>query len=142
MRKELVVAALVLASPLATAQDVQPGLWQISMETRVPAQPDFTPPATTLTQCISAQDAKQPGMLFSQMANPGAHDCRYQDRNYHGGNSFTFAMTCEGTFQLRSKGQVNFTRTSMDGTVSAVATINDKDVETQSKLAARRMGDC
>jgi hypothetical protein len=142
MRKELLVAALTLASPFAMAQDVQPGLWQISMETRVASEPGFTPPVTTITQCINAQDAKEPGMLFSQMGTPGANNCRYQDRNYHGGNSFTFAMTCKGTYQLRSKGQVNFTKTSMDGTVTAIATINDKDVETQNKVSAKRLGEC
>ena len=142
MRKELAVAVLMLASPLAMAQDVEPGLWQISLETRVPSEPGFVPPSYTITQCINKQDAKEPGMLFSQMGNPGAHDCRYQDRNYHGGNSFTFAMTCKGTYQLRSKGEMTFTKTSMDGTVSAVATINEKDVETQNKLSARRLGDC
>jgi hypothetical protein len=138
------VAAVLLAFATATAfaQDVSPGLWQISMETRVPSQPGFTPPSYTITQCINAEDAKDPGMLFSQMGNPGASNCRYQDRNYHGGNTFTFAMTCKGTYQLRSKGQVSFTKTTMDGTVSAVANVNDQDVETQNKLTARRISGC
>jgi hypothetical protein len=142
MHKALFAAALALATPLAFSQDVAPGLWEITMETRVPADAGFQPPPYKMTQCITADTAKDPGMLFSQMGNPGASNCRYQDRNYHGGNTFTFAMTCSGMYQLRSKGQVAFTKDTMDGTVTAIANVGDKDVETQNKLTARRVGGC
>jgi hypothetical protein len=142
MHKALFAAALALAAPIAFAQDVSPGLWEITMETRVPADAGFQPPPYKMTQCLTAADAKDPGQLFSVMGNPGASNCRYQDRNYHGNSNFTFAMTCQGTYQLRSKGEVNFTKDSMDGNVSAVASIGDKDVETQNKLTARRVGGC
>lgn len=142
MHKALFAAALTFAAPLALAQDVSPGLWEITMETRVAADAGFQPPPYKMTQCLTAQDAKDPGQLFSQMGNPGASNCRYQDRNYHGTGNFTFAMTCSGTYQMRSKGEVNFTKETMDGTVTATANINDKDVETQNKLSARRVGGC
>lgn len=143
MHKELFVAAAMLAAPVfAFAQDVSPGLWEITMETRVPADSGFQPPAYKMQQCITVQDAKDPGQLFSVMGNPGASNCRYQDRNYHAGNTFTFAMTCQGTYQLRSKGQVAFTKDTMDGTVSAIANVGDRDVETQNKVTGRRVGGC
>ena len=143
MLKALFAAvALALAAPGAFAQDVSPGLWEITLETRVPAESGFQPPAYKMTQCITPETAKDPGMLFSQMGNPGASNCRYQDRNYHGGNNFTFAMTCQGTYQLRTSGKVDFTKDTMDGTVSAIANIGDRDVETQNKLTARRIGGC
>jgi hypothetical protein len=142
MHKALFAAALAFAAPLALAQDVSPGLWEITMETRVPADAGFQPPAYKMMQCITTQDAKDPGQLFSTMSTPGASNCRYQDRNYHAGNTFTFAMTCQGTYQLRSSGKVAFTKDTMDGTVSAIANIGDRDVETQNKLTARRVGGC
>ncbi|HKU46013.1 MAG TPA: DUF3617 family protein [Burkholderiales bacterium] len=142
MHKALFAATLALAAPLAFSQDVAPGLWEITMETRVPADPGFQPTPARITQCITPQTAKDPGMLFSQMGNPGASNCRYQDRNYHAGNTFTFAMTCSGTFALRSSGQVAFTKDTMEGTVSAIANVGDKDVETTNKLSARRLGGC
>ena len=143
MRNTLAVAAaLALAAPVASAQDVSPGLWEITMETRVPADSGFQPPPYTMKQCIDPATAKDPGQLFSVMGNPGASNCRYQDRNYHGNNSFTFAMTCQGTYQLRSSGKVDFTKDTMDGTVTAIANIGDRDVETQNKLTARRVGGC
>jgi hypothetical protein len=146
MRHTFIAAALTAAltsvAPLAFAQDVQPGLWQISLETRVPSEPGFQPPPYTMNQCITAEDAKDPGMLFSKMGNGGASGCRYSDRNYHGGNTFTFAMSCKGTYAIQSKGQVSFTKTTMDGNMSALATVNDKDVETQNKITARRVGGC
>ena len=142
MRKALFAAALALAAPLAYGQDVSPGLWEFKMETRVAADAGFQPPAYTMKQCIDNATAKDPGMLFSVMGNPGASNCRYQDRNYHAGNTFTFAMTCKGTYQLRSSGKVAFTKETMDGTVNAIANIGDRDVETQNKLTARRVGGC
>ena len=142
MSKKLFAAALALATPCAFAQEVSPGLWEITMETRVPAEPGFRPPIATITQCITPQAAKDPGMLFSQIGNPGASNCRYQDRNYHPGGIFTFAMTCKGTYQIRSSGKVSFTKETMEGTVSAVATVDSKDVETQNKVSARRVGGC
>lgn len=142
MLKTFAAVAFALAAPCAFAQDVAPGLWEITMETRVPADSGFQPPPAKITQCITPDTAKDPGMLFTQIGNPGASNCRYQDRNYHGGNTFTFAMTCRGTYQLRSSGKVAFTKETMEGTVSAVATIDNKDVETQNKLTARRVGGC
>jgi len=142
MGKTIIAASLALAAPLAWAQDVSPGLWEITMETRVPAESGFQPPPAKITQCITRETAKDPGMLFSQIGNPGASNCRYQDRNYHGGNTFTFAMTCKGTYQIRSRGKVSFTKETMEGTVSAVATVDSKDVETQNKVSARRVGGC
>jgi hypothetical protein len=143
MRKTLLVAAAIaLATANAFAQDVSPGLWEITMVTRVPADSGFQPPPAKITQCITPDTAKDPGMLFTQIGNPGASNCRYQDRNYHGGNTFTFAMTCKGTYQIRSSGKVAFTKDSMEGTVSAVATIENRDVETQNQVSARRVGGC
>lgn len=142
MRRTVLIAALALATPAAFGQDVAPGLWEIRMETRMPAGSGVQPPPAKITQCITADTAKDPGMLFTQMGNPGAQNCRFQDRNYHGGNTFTFAMTCRGTYQIRSSGKVAFTKETMEGTVSAVANIDNKDVETQNKLSARRVGNC
>jgi len=142
MKKTLIASALTLASLPVMAQDVAPGLWEITLETSVPSQPDFTPAPYKMTQCLTAADAKNPGELFSKIGNPGAANCRYQDRNYHGNNSFTFAMTCSGSYQLRSNGQVQFTQDTMDGTVNATANIGDRDIATQNKLTARRIGGC
>jgi hypothetical protein len=142
MQRTLIAAALALAALPALAQDVSPGLWEISMETRVPSEPGFQPAPYTMTQCITAADAKDPGALFYKIGNPGATNCRFQDRNYHGSDSFTFAMTCSGIYNLRSTGEVKFTKETMDGTVNATANIGDRDVETLNKLSARRVGGC
>src|SRR3954469_8114830 len=141
MHNAFAFAALLAAFP-AMAQDLSPGLWEITMETRVPADSGFAPAPYKMTQCLTAAEAKDPGMLFSRIGNPGASDCTYQDRNYRGGDTFTFAMTCKGFYQLRSSGEVKFTKDTMDGTVSATATVGDRDVETQNKLSARRIGGC
>ena len=138
--KRILAVAAILFSAGAFAQDVSPGLWEIQMETRVPAEAGFQPPPYKIRQCITGDTAKDPGALFSQLGNAGASGCRYTDRNYHGGNTFTFAMTCKGAYAIRSSGKVSFTKETMEGNISAIATIDSKDVETTNKISARRVG--
>ena len=141
MRKRLAAIVFMLASSAALCADVSPGLWEITMETRVPADAGFAPQPYKITQCLSAQDAKDPGRLFAQFGNPGAKDCAYSERSYSG-NTFSFAMRCSGSFAIRSNGRVSFTPDTMDGTITAFASIGDRDVETQNKVSARRVGGC
>lgn len=42
----------------AYAEDISPGLWEITMETRVPANTKSAPTPFNLSQCITASDAK------------------------------------------------------------------------------------
>ena len=87
--------ALIFMSTAALADDISPGSWQIMMETRVPAEPGFAPPAFQLTQCLTAEDARDPSRVLGGVSNPGASGCNYTDKSYSG-NTFTFAMTCGG----------------------------------------------
>ena len=49
-------------------------------------------------------------------------------------------MTCKGAYAIRSSGKVTFTKETMEGNVTAIATVDNRDVETQNKLSARRIG--
>ncbi len=72
----------------AQAQDVSPGLWQLTIETRVNATPGFVPAPYTLNQCFTAEDVRDPSRVLSGVANPGASDCTYTDKAYYMGAHF------------------------------------------------------
>ena len=111
------------------------------METRVPDQPGFAPPPFSMKQCFSAEDARDASRVLSQVANPGASDCRYTDKSYSG-NTFTFTMECAGTYGIKSTGRVTFTPTSLEGTIEGSASVGDKAVKTENRVSGRRIGDC
>jgi hypothetical protein len=132
---------IAFASPLALAADVSPGSWEITMETRVPAEPGFAPPPFSLTQCLTDADARDPSRVLGGVSNPGATGCTYTDKNY-AGNTFSFSMQCAGTYAIKATGRVSFTADTMDGTIMSTASVGGKPVETQHTLSARRLGNC
>jgi hypothetical protein len=134
------VFAAFLAAP-AGAADITPGLWEISMESRSPATPGFTPPPFKLSQCITPADAKDPSRVLGQVANPGATNCTYGERNYSG-NTLTFTMKCAGSLALESSGRIAFSATTMEGTIDARANLGGQSLDMQNKLSARRVGGC
>ena len=133
--------ALILISTAALADDIAPGSWQISMETRVPAEPGFAPPVFQLRQCLTAEDARDPSRVLGGVSNPGASGCNYTDKSYSG-NTFSFSMKCEGSFGIQASGRVSFTSDTMDGMIESTANVAGKPVQTQNKVTARRLGNC
>jgi uncharacterized protein DUF3617 len=140
MRRASLLIAILSVTP-SFADDVSPGMWEISMETRVPDQPGFAPPPFSTKQCFSAEDARDPSRVLAQVANPGASDCRYTNKNYSG-NTFNFTMECAGSYGIKSTGRVTFTSTTLDGTIEGTAKVGENTVQTQNKLSGRRVGSC
>lgn len=135
------VLAIVLAVPgICWSQDLSPGLWRISLQVQSAAVPVTMPPLQ-LSQCLSAEDAKDPAKLLGSVASPGATGCTYSDKRYSG-NSFHFAMECTGTLAIRATGNVSFTSTSVSGTIATSATVTGQPVEMRNSISAQRIGDC
>ncbi len=132
---------LILFSTAAWAEDISPGSWQISLETRVPSEAGFAPPAFQTTQCFTADDARDPSRILGGVSNPGATGCQYTDKSY-AGSTFSFKMQCGGSYGITASGHVSFTADTMDGTIESTANVAGKPVQTQNKLTARRLGSC
>jgi len=143
--RSLIVAiassAALVAAPMSRAADLSPGLWEITMETRVAATPGFAPAPFKMTQCFTAEDTRDPARLLGQIANPCATGCTYSKRDYSG-NSLSFTMECAGAFAIVSTGQVSFTADTMEGSIAATANMGGASVETQNRMSARRVGGC
>jgi len=125
----------------AAAQDISPGLWEISVQSRVAATPDFAPPPFTQNHCLTAADARDPSRLLSSIATPGATGCTFGETSYSG-NSLRFSMQCTGTFSLRAQGEVSYTRDSMNGNINTTSKLGGQQVDMQNQVAAKRLGGC
>ena len=136
-----ILLLLTFASPLVLAADVSPGSWEITMETRVPAEPGFAPPPFQITQCLTDADARDPSRVLGGVSNPGASGCSYSDKSYSG-NTFSFSMQCAGTYEIKASGRVSFTADTMQGMIDSTASVGGKPVQTQNKISARRLGGC
>ncbi|MBI4292407.1 MAG: DUF3617 family protein [Betaproteobacteria bacterium] len=123
------------------AQDLAPGLWEIALETQVPAASGFAPGPLKLTQCVTAADARDPSGLLGGLSNPGATGCTYSDKSY-AGNTFRFSLRCAGAFAIQSRGEVAFSANWMEGTISTTAVVSGVKTETKNRVSARRLGGC
>ena len=142
MQKKIVFLVFLSAiTGNAWAGDIEPGLWELKMTSSAPASPDFMPPPDTMNQCFTEQDAKDPSRILGSVANPGATDCSYTDKDYSG-DTFRFSMQCNGTMGIQTHGEVTFSATAMQGNLTTTASMNGQNVELQSRISAHRVGDC
>ncbi len=132
---------LIIAASAASAADLNPGLWEITMVTRAPQQAGWTPEPFSLSQCVTAQDARDPSRLIGAYANPGATGCSYTEKSYTG-STFRFAMQCGGTFSIDSRGSVTFSPDSFNGTIAVKANLAGQPTEVQNQISGKRLGGC
>lgn len=143
LRGRQVIAGMLLAiiTPAAFAADIQPGLWELVVESRVAATPDFSPAPVTMQQCLTDMDAQDPSRILGGVSNPGATDCTYTEKSFTG-NVFRFRMECAGSHGIRASGEIAYSASSMDGRIITVANMAGQATELQSRITARRLGGC
>lgn len=140
-RHLLACLALLALPSLAAADDPVPGLWEISLEARVAAEPGFQPPAQSISQCLTKADARDPSRVLGPLAGSGGADCRYTRAGYED-NVFRFALQCTSPLPLATTGEVTFSASAVHGTLTTISKIAGHDVEFKSTLTGRRLGDC
>jgi len=137
----LFALAAAMALTPAYGEDVSPGLWEITMESRVAAAPAWAPSPFSLRQCLTANDARDPSGLVRSLSVPGATGCDYTERNYSG-NTFRFVLDCSGSYGIKSRGSVTFDTNSFSGEITATGNLGGQTTEFQSKVSGKRIGDC
>ena len=134
------MAADIAADPAADG-GVEPGRWQLVMQMQLPDK-GWSPQPFSLTQCFTRADARDPSRILNSMISPGASDCHYVEKDYHG-NRFHFALQCAGTFGITARGQVEFDGTHFSGTLSETAnTGGDAPTTFSSTISGKRLGSC
>lgn len=136
--------ALLAAGLGAAAEEIKPGLWQISLESRVAATPDWNPEPFQQTQCLTEHDAQNPDQFLSGMATAGASGCDFLNRQASA-NHLGFDVSCGGTLGIKGHGEVDFTAITLEGilNISFVADAGTAEVtEMQNKIRAVYLGAC
>jgi len=143
LRGRQVIAGVLLAimSTAAFAADIQPGLWELVVESRIAAAPGFSPEPATMQQCLTELDAQDPSRILGSVSNPGATNCTYTEKSFTG-NVFRFRMECTGSHGIRASGEIAYSASSMDGRIITVANMAGQTAELQSRITARRLGGC
>jgi hypothetical protein len=142
LRQRLIPLSLfILACTAARAQDISPGLWEITVNSLVAASPGFAPDPVKQTQCLSAQDARDPRRLFGELSAPGASGCSY-GKSRISGNNLQFTMQCAGSLNLHASGDMSFAPESISGTITSSANLGGQQVSMQSQVSGRRVGSC
>lgn len=131
---------LLLACTGVQAQDINPGMWEITVSSVVATTPGYSPPPASQTQCLSAADARDPRRLFGDMTAPGA-DCSYGRPSLSGSN-LRFTMQCTGALKLTASGDVTLAAETLNGTISSSANMGGEQVSMQSQVSGHRIGAC
>lgn len=138
----LLLLAALLAPGAGHAEDLLPGLWEISLEARAEGNAGWAPPPFTVSRCVSAADARDPTALVGQLSTPEASGCTYQERSYTAG-ALHFRMTCGGSFAIRAEGTVRFSASHFDGEVKATADLGGgAPVTLHNRISGQRSGGC
>lgn len=133
-------AALWMAA--ACADDIQPGLWKITLNAGVAASPDWRPDPFALTQCLSESDARDPARLFAGMGGAGVADCDFLNKNQSGGN-LSFDIRCGGALGIAGHGDMRFSATAVEGTLTVLmGEAGAEKVEMRSQIHAAYLGAC
>jgi hypothetical protein len=140
MRMPLTPALLLCAallSPLsALADELQEGLWEVTVRMEIAGQPATAAPLV-VRQCINQQSAQD---LMTQLTG-AAGGCQVSDLHQEG-NRARWNLTCMGQIELTGTGDVTITAGGFDGTLNAMIGMGGTSVPIMQTFGARRVGEC
>ncbi|MBI2287328.1 MAG: DUF3617 family protein [Nitrosomonadales bacterium] len=134
-------ALMAIAAPALPTTDIQPGLWELVVESRLAASPELPPDSLSMEQCFTKQDAQDPSGVIGSVASMGAADCTYTEKSYSG-NVFRFRMECAGSHGIHASGEIAYSDSAMNGSIVTVMEMAGRRAELVSKLHARHLGGC
>ena len=132
MRTALFVAFALACFPARA--DIGEGNWELEVTTMMPGAPSAP---VKQTQCMSADDAKDPANLIG---GPGP-GCAFSNRR-DDGSTFSFDIACAAGAPLSGSGTLRYAHDSLDGQIVVHMKQGDQTVEVRSLLKARRLGPC
>ena len=128
---------LLLPTFAVQAEDLNPGLWNISLTMTAEGSAPIGP--FSQQKCFTEADTQDPQKLF---AEAGGVDCNYGDTRIQG-NRFSFSLRCGGEVPLSGHGSVTFSADSFDGEMDVTANIAGiGEVQTRNQISGKRAGDC
>lgn len=142
--------SLMAAAPLALAQRtgtaVQPGVWELLIETRSPSLAGTAPgqprSVTGLKVCFGDAQATDPVTFISDRILPPARGCRITALR-QSGPRVTWSLSCEADTAARGSATFEFSATRFSGTMRHETAIDPKRPDHSTFIVqARRLADC
>ncbi len=127
----------VLGMAALAQAPIREGRWEITMQIQMPDMPMAMPPFKT-TQCITADDLKDPGRVLPKGGPEDAAKCEVADYKVDG-NKVTWKITCNrGSEAMAGEGELTSTGDAYDGRMK----VSMGGDELTMKLSGKRVGDC
>ena len=139
MRPILLAGAMTILGVTAAAQapqnPMQPGRWEITMQTSMPGMPMELPPQK-VTQCVTKKQLEDPNGAVPG-APGGQNPCKVTNHKVDG-NKVTWNMSCSQPQAMTGTGEIVVNGDTYTGTMKMTS---DTGVMTM-KYNAKRLGDC
>lgn len=124
------------------------GKWEITVQMEMPGMPaGMTMPPTTMTQCITPQDAADPSKSIPQQP-PGrggaGSDCKMSDYKAEG-NKVSWKMACTTPRPVTGTGEFVYEKDSYTGTMTmnmGAGRAGAPGGAMTMKYTGKRLGDC
>ncbi len=128
------LAPLLAASPAAQA-DLQPGNWELTVSATLAGVGAM--PAQTRTQCLRAEDARDPSRVFGG-AGAGCTFSNQRDT----GSDFSFDVSCTGAVPVSGSGRMHYSADTLDADMQLGGDANGTKFSTSSHVSGHRLGPC
>jgi hypothetical protein len=127
---------LALGIGLLAQAPMREGLWEITMQMQMPDMPVAMPPMK-MTQCITAEDLKNPGRALPKGPPDEAAKCEINSYKVDG-NKVTWKLTCKDPDPVTGEGEMTASADQYEGRMKMSAAGN----EFTMKISGKRVGDC
>ncbi len=121
---------------LAQAPPMREGRWEITMQMQMPDMPMAMPPMK-MTQCITAEDLKDPGRALPKGPPGEAPPCEIANYKVEG-NKVTWKIACKGAEAMSGEGELTSSADAYEGRMR----LSLEGKELTMKLSGKRVGDC
>lgn len=144
------IAVLLSTCALAACGEstvIEPGQWQMNMsvtKVEAPGLPAGTniplPPPQTMSQCVTAEQARNPGADFAGGGQAGG--CTSENFSMADGR-ISGTMQCnQGGTTTQANVTGSYTRDSLDMTMNTEAQAAGQNVRSEVRITGRRTGEC
>ena len=145
MKTVSLIALAMLATAAVIAQSgMRPGQWEITTQMQMPNMPNLPAgiqmPSTKTTQCITADQAKDPANTVPRQTGRGRggkDDCRMSDYKTTG-STISWSMACTSPDKVTGTGEMTVGDDSYTSTIKMVMAQGEMTM----KMSGKRIGDC
>ena len=132
---------MVLTAFSARAEEIEPGLWEFTVNTQAEGLGAFQPkPGPSVYQrCITAEQAANPEKALIEAGAKG--QCEFSNP-HRIGIQFNFDVRCTAPFVMSGSGSVRYTAEALSGDVDLNGDMKGMKFKTRSQINARRLGPC